>query len=268
MCGTSVGCLASGTLVLMGDGKTRRIDDIRSGDYVLSDDPNDSLKPEPKVVEVQVLNASESLIHVSFASVISVGNVREISLTSGHPLYLVDRGWCRAGDLKLGDLLVDPFGRQCEIKGLRTEEKSAVTFNIDVADLHTFYVSDGGDDWVLVHNGEFDVGNYSNKDYPWIRHHGIMNKWLEVHFPFAYKSRALARSFPCMSLSKPQHDLATRMERNFMRGRNMKDVSAHEVKKLAEDIFDAIGVPGSMRTYYFQTMNMWLAGKIGVKCPL
>lgn len=45
------------------------------------------------------------------------------------------------------------------------------------------------------------------------------------------------------------------------------DVSAYEAKKLCEQIFDAVGVPGPMRTFYFQTMNIWLHKKHLPTCP-
>ena len=152
----------------------------------------------------------------------------------------------------------------CTLTPFTTDTAS---FNLDVSNPNTFFVSADAQNWVLVHNGEFDIGPYYKKDEPWKRHHGIMNRWLEVHLPFTYQSRASASSFPCISLSKADHDLATSMERNFMRGRSYHDVSAYEAKKLCEQIFDAVGVHGPMRTFYFQTMNICLHKKHLPACP-
>jgi hypothetical protein len=121
--------------------------------------------------------------------------------------------------------------------------------------------------WVLVHNGEFDIGPYYKKDPGFIRHHGIVNRWLEAHLPFTYESRLRAPTFPCISLTKANHDVTKQMEDAFLRGRALHDVSAAKIKQLSEDIFARIGVPGPMRTFYFQTVNIWLHRKHLPTCP-
>lgn len=267
LCGSINGCLAAGTYVLMANGSARLIDDVHGGDSILADDPNDGLPPFAVAVETQIANRATSWIALGC----DFNNDRKVDqtlkLTPEHPVFLVAGGWSRAADVLTGDVVLSPDGHHVTVCEARSFTTDTASFNLDVGNPNTFFVSADAQNWILVHNGEFDIGPYYKKDEPWKRHHGIMNKWLEVHLPFTYQSRASASSFPCISLSKADHDLATSMERNFMRGRSYHDVSAYEAKKLCEQIFDAVGVPGPMRTFYFQTMNIWLHKKHLPTCP-
>lgn len=192
-----------------------------------------------------------------------------LKLTPVHPVFLVDRGWVNADEVNEGDYLREPTGSTVAVCAVQSFTTNTQSFNLDVGEPNTFFASTDGHHWVLVHNGEFDIGPQRPSDTPFRRHLPIMNRWLEVHLPFTYQSRAAANcaKFPCISLTEDDHRTATRMENQFMAGRSYHDVSAHEAKRLCKQIFDAVGVPPSVRTFYFQTMNIWLHNRHKPTCP-
>ena len=75
-----------------------------------------------------------------------------ITATEGHPFRTVD-GWRDAVLLKKGDILIltgsDGKPSTIQVDEIRYETKVLTTYNLEVANAHTFFV---GEDGVLVHN--------------------------------------------------------------------------------------------------------------------
>ena len=78
-------------------------------------------------------------------------NGEEIVCTGGHPFYVVDKGFVEAKDLKTSDKLLLSSGKCVTIEEIQVEQLSEpeTTYNFEVADFHTYYVSKSN---VLVHN--------------------------------------------------------------------------------------------------------------------
>ena len=79
-------------------------------------------------------------------------NEQDIVCTVGHPFYVADlETFVPAKDLKVGQSVLLANGSCAEIDGIQVEELSTpeTTYNFEVEDFHTYYVSD---DKVLVHN--------------------------------------------------------------------------------------------------------------------
>ena len=80
--------------------------------------------------------------------------VRKDSRAPEHASYAgLSEKWVSACDLKHGDKVLLADGTLCEVEGvtLKHLETPETTYNLEVADFHTYYVSDA---CVLVHNAD------------------------------------------------------------------------------------------------------------------
>jgi RHS repeat-associated protein len=73
----------------------------------------------------------------------------QIETTYDHPFYVYDYGWQRAGELKVGANLVDIDGNPVRITNIAVVSGKRKVYNFEVADSHTYYVSNAS---LLVHN--------------------------------------------------------------------------------------------------------------------
>ena len=75
----------------------------------------------------------------------------EIKTTDEHPFWVVGKGWTGASHLKSGDILKLENGKKVKVDEVWIEKliTPVKVYNFEVADWHTYYVSDAG---VLVHN--------------------------------------------------------------------------------------------------------------------
>jgi hypothetical protein len=73
--------------------------------------------------------------------------------TDEHPFWVLDKGWTRACDLHLGDVLVGHDGRTVTVDDILDTREWETVYNFRVADHHTYFV--GEDAWgfsVWAHN--------------------------------------------------------------------------------------------------------------------
>lgn len=135
--------------------RTKSIEDVRVGDWVLAKNPNEGGMPTPHQVLAVPRNWTEHVVHVG----ITGGG--ELQATRGHPFFTANRGWLDAKDLRSGDLLQDFEGRPVYVSTVQIEDRTCGTFNLTVDGLHTFYALAGGVP-VLVHN----VNTYPDPGQP------------------------------------------------------------------------------------------------------
>ena len=153
-------CFAAGTLVATRAG-LKPIEDIEVGDEVLAYDEVTGEQAYKPVVQL-FRNETKEWYHVRM-------NDEEIICTGGHPFYVLnaeeDRKvvefegvkasgtgtWICAKELKVSDQVLLLDGSCAIIKEIQVEKLSEpeTTYNFEVADYHTYYVSDSK---VLVHN--------------------------------------------------------------------------------------------------------------------
>ena len=135
-------CFIAGTLVMAQEGNIP-IEEIAVGDYVWAWDEETGDVALKQVVETYV-NETEELIHLSV-------NGEEVTCTPGHPFYSPVKGWTDATKLRAGDILVLVNGKYVVVEWVQHEllESPVKVYNFQVADYHTYYVTDAG---VLVHN--------------------------------------------------------------------------------------------------------------------
>ncbi|MBD0744859.1 hypothetical protein BG418_24745 [Streptomyces sp. CBMA152] len=137
------------TRVLMADGSHRPISSLRSGDTVLSTDP-DTGESRAERVSSTFKHDTERLVDIAFAD---GGN---LTSTAGHRVYVWDRGWTFASDVHVGDRLRGPESTVRMVSALNDRSSIApeTVYDLTVDAFHTFYVSTEGAKTqdVLVHN--------------------------------------------------------------------------------------------------------------------
>ena len=84
-------------------------------------------------------------------------NGEEIITTETHPFYVNNRGFVNAGELIVGDKLLDVNGNVLLVENFDVEltEEPVKVYNFEVEDFHTYHVGRLG---VLVHN----ANDYAN----------------------------------------------------------------------------------------------------------
>ncbi len=136
------GCFVAGTEVATPEGNTA-IEDIAVGDTVLARNDKTGETEEKEVTETYVKQAHETVK-------LTVDG-EEIETTKGHPVYVENKGYIAASQLRAGDILVDVNGEKHVLEKVRHElkERPISVYNFAVADDHNYYVGKTG---VLVHN--------------------------------------------------------------------------------------------------------------------
>ena len=81
-------------------------------------------------------------------------NSEEIITTVDHPFYVKNQGFIKAGELIVGDELLDVNGNVLLVENFDVEltDKPVKVYNFQVDEFHTYHVSGFG---VLVHNAEY-----------------------------------------------------------------------------------------------------------------
>lgn len=121
---------AKTTILVRGEGKgksrIRNIEDIQVGQLVLSYNTETSTKEYKKVIATQQHETSEPL------SVVDFSNGNQVTMTSDHPVYIINKGWVPAKQLQVGDQAIQYIYRglrNAEARGKSYEEQ----FGPDVA---------------------------------------------------------------------------------------------------------------------------------------
>ncbi|MCR5456138.1 MAG: hypothetical protein K6F33_14235, partial [Bacteroidales bacterium] len=145
--GLDVLCFAPGTKVMLADGSSKNIEDIREGDQVMSYNANTHAQ-EPATVEQTASTMHSKLVTYELAD----GNT--ITATDDHPL-LTERGWASVNPTKsanyegfesiakiqVGDKLITASG-VATIKSMTVSPESQTTYTITrLSNGNTFYAN-------------------------------------------------------------------------------------------------------------------------------
>ena len=119
------------------------IEDVEVGDYVLAYN-EDTGESDWKPVVRLFRNETKEWYHIHAAG-------EEIICTPNHPFYVIGKGFVEAKDLKGFEILLKSNGVQVSIDSIEIEEleEAETTYNFEVADFHTYYVTENN---ILVHN--------------------------------------------------------------------------------------------------------------------
>ncbi|WP_405977324.1 ricin-type beta-trefoil lectin domain protein [Streptomyces sp. NBC_00158] len=142
-------CFPAGTLVKMADGSTKKIEDLQVGDEVLSSDPESGERRSSTVTSLLQQAGQKELSSLSLET---VDGTQELIATTGHPFWSPsEQAWINAGDIQPGSTLLTDSGQSLKVTENKPFTQVITTYNLTVADLHTYYVL-AGDTAVLVHN--------------------------------------------------------------------------------------------------------------------
>jgi RHS repeat-associated protein len=136
-----IGCFVAGTEIQTSEG-IKNIEDIKVGDWVLSDDPN----TPGGVIYKQVL---QTFAHDTARLVDIYINGEKITTTEEHPFWVQGVGWVAAKDLTAGAHLQTKTESWLAIDKVEMHTALTMVYNFEVAGFHTYFVSDVG---LLVHN--------------------------------------------------------------------------------------------------------------------
>jgi hypothetical protein len=147
-------CFVAGTLVATAVGYVA-IEKIKTGDKVVSTDAETFKVANKTVVETYIRETTE-LVHLTI-------NGELIKSTPDHPFYVKDVGFVTAGELYIGDKLLDFDGNTLIVEDTKTEtlEEPVKVYNFQVEDFHTYHVGQLG---VLVHNADYVSENRVPQD--------------------------------------------------------------------------------------------------------
>jgi hypothetical protein len=147
------GCFLAGTKVLTVAGE-RNIEDIRSGDFVLSYNLEKGVA-EPGLVTMTFIHEVSSYL------IITDDRGDTINVTAVHPIYTPD-GWVAAGDLKVGGKIATLVGETLQFVSIVSIQHVPVNGTVTVYNLEV----DGNHDYfangLLVHNKPGAYGVYGS----------------------------------------------------------------------------------------------------------
>ena len=142
-------CFTADMLILTGRGY-RQIKEIRKGDDIYSRNAKTGMTGLRKVAGV-FQEEAHTIHHIW------LDGKEELKMTAYHPVYVKDRGWVKAIQLRQGDLLetMDGTSQVTKVEKTRHEEPVEV-YNFQVEEWESYFVSKMR---VYVHNGEGDCGS-------------------------------------------------------------------------------------------------------------
>ena len=136
-------CFVAGTKVLTKNG-LKNIEDIKIGDYVYAINL-DTNEKELSLVTNTITTYNNKIYEVTLE------NNEVIKSTEKHEYYVLDKGWVRAYELKVGDTLSSTIKGKLKIKNIKVVEydKPIRTYNLTVDGIHNYLITEYE---VLVHN--------------------------------------------------------------------------------------------------------------------
>ncbi len=133
-------CFVAGTLVATACGLVP-IEEVQASDWVWA---RDEVTGEVRLCEVEETYRNESPVILE----VTVGG-ETLATIPGHPFWVLEVGWKDAGDLEVGDRLVNLRGESVVVEDIRRRPVPEAVYNFSVDGLHTYFVGQGG---IWVHN--------------------------------------------------------------------------------------------------------------------
>lgn len=141
------------TKVLLADGATKPIKDLKPGDKVMATDEKTGETTGKNVAATIVGDGEKHLVRITVDTDGDKGTATApITATDGHPFWVPAlKKWTDAKDLKPGQWLRTSAGTHVQITAVQAWTQTTRVRNLTVADFHTYYVLAGATP-VLVHN--------------------------------------------------------------------------------------------------------------------
>ncbi|MGW1282033.1 polymorphic toxin-type HINT domain-containing protein [Streptomyces tsukubensis] len=152
-CKSAGNSFVPGTLVLMADGTTKPIEQVRNGDEVIATDPETGETAVETVTAEIKGEGTKKLVEVTIDTDGPKGSATAtVTATDGHPFWVPElKEWIDATDLEAGNWLRTGAGTRVQITAVERHTAQATVHNLTVSDLHTYHVLAAATP-VLVHN--------------------------------------------------------------------------------------------------------------------
>ncbi|MFJ9117374.1 polymorphic toxin-type HINT domain-containing protein [Streptomyces sp. NPDC102394] len=138
------------TPVLLKDGTTKAISEVKPGDEVAAADPGTGKRKGGKTVTERLTDRDADLVDVTVRT--ADGRTSVLHTTADHPFWNDTlHAWTTAAELRAGHRLNTATNKHARVLGVNDRAGSAVMYNLTVDSLHTYYVLAGSTP-VLVHN--------------------------------------------------------------------------------------------------------------------
>lgn len=143
------------TGVLLANGTTKPISEVKVGDYVLTAEPGKKKTEKHKVKAVIVTKTDRDYVDVV---VDTKSGPKTIQTTKHHQFYEATKNaWTQAADLKAYQKLQNDTGGPTVVIDTKEYTAQRVTYDLSIEGLHTYYVLAGATP-VLVHNQDDAAG--------------------------------------------------------------------------------------------------------------
>ncbi|BAL88206.1 hypothetical protein AMIS_29860 [Actinoplanes missouriensis 431] len=148
----------AGTPVLLADGTTKAIEDVRAGDRVLSTDPATGVTDAQTVTDLITGTGTKNLVELT----VDTGDTTAtVTATDDHPFWVADLDqWRNADELTAGQWLRTSAGTWVQVTAVQHSTRWTTVHNLTVTTHHTYYVL-AGDTSLLTHNTD------PCEDFPW-----------------------------------------------------------------------------------------------------
>lgn len=232
LCRTTTGCFAAGTLVAMADGSYRPIENLSTGDRVVSMATEINGAVTHQTIKSQVRNTASRLFRVRWDNDGNGVADGEVTGTPEHPFWTLEQGWTPAGEIRVGMNLKTSFGNHAVVLEASKQLGETITYNLDVDGPDTFFVASQPGESVLVHNNNRDtypynqyvadgitkgssyIAKWDKVNQVWYedtsremvanqQHHFFGDAWLRDNWAPEY--RAKFDPFPCIELTNIDH---------------------------------------------------------------
>lgn len=157
--GKKCSSFVEGTLVVLPNGSSKPIEEIRPGDRVLAADPLTGEVRSQTVTDLITSEGRKVLVDVEVDQNAD-GAGGTVTATDRHPFYVPGRGWVYALELRAGDHTLQDDFAVGQVKSVSRHTRYERVYNFTVANFNTYFVSVDGAP-VLVHNAKKDCGKKS-----------------------------------------------------------------------------------------------------------
>ncbi|GLW12288.1 hypothetical protein Misp01_74160 [Microtetraspora sp. NBRC 13810] len=142
-----------GTPVLMADGTSKPIEDVKVGDHVIATDPETGITGPRPVTTLITGDGTKNLVKLTIDIDGTRGTATDVvTATDEHPFWIPAlREWLPAGQLQPGMWLQTSAGTHVQLTAVQKWTTTQRVHNLTVDELHTYHVV-AGTTPVLVHN--------------------------------------------------------------------------------------------------------------------
>ncbi|MFJ8795965.1 polymorphic toxin-type HINT domain-containing protein, partial [Streptomyces sp. NPDC102462] len=151
-----------GTEVLLDNGRTKDIEDVKVGDKVTATDPVSGKTTTRTVIDTIVTKDDKDFVDLMVSSPGHSGTDESVIATTTHPFWSPsEAAWVEAGHLRAGMTLRTASGQIAKVSAARHFTKRQITHDLTIEGVHTYYVL-AGQTPVLVHNSNCPNGKLSD----------------------------------------------------------------------------------------------------------